>query len=215
MSNYKRQIPYKLGIFLSKFSKIVDFINYTHLLIYSGYTGAKFKTTGTNLTVIPSLLLLRGAQFISLGNDVWIGKGVQLIATSKSSTSQQLSPEISVGNNCSIGDYSHITAINHIKLGNNVRMGKNVLITDNSHGSTVNVDDLAPNKRPLQSKGAIIIEDNVWIGEKTCILPGVTIGKNAIIGAGSVVTKDIPSNCIAAGNPAKVIRYLILNSHAD
>lgn len=55
----------------------------------------------------------------------------------------------------------------------------------------------------------IILKDNVWIGGSCTILPGVTIGENSVIGAGSVVTKDIPANVIAAGNPARVIRSLL------
>jgi len=54
----------------------------------------------------------------------------------------------------------------------------------------------------------VVIEDNVWIGSSVSILPGVRIGHRAAIGAGSVVTRDIPSYALAAGNPARVIRYL-------
>ncbi len=55
----------------------------------------------------------------------------------------------------------------------------------------------------------ISIENNVWIGEKATILKGVSIGENSVIGAGSVVTKSIPANCVAVGSPAKVIRRLL------
>ena len=51
------------------------------------------------------------------------------------------------------------------------------------------------------------IEDGVWIGGGAIILPGVTIGRNAVIGAGAVVTKDVPANAVAIGSPAKVLRY--------
>ena len=54
----------------------------------------------------------------------------------------------------------------------------------------------------------IVIKKNAWIGARVNILPGVTIGENAIIGTGSIVTKDVPDNCIAVGNPAKVIRQI-------
>jgi acetyltransferase-like isoleucine patch superfamily enzyme len=53
-----------------------------------------------------------------------------------------------------------------------------------------------------------VIEDNVWIGESVVILPGVTIGKNSIIGANAVVTKSIPENSIAGGNPARIIKKI-------
>ncbi|WP_303642797.1 DapH/DapD/GlmU-related protein, partial [uncultured Duncaniella sp.] len=68
--------------------------------------------------------------------------------------------------------------------------------------------NIPPASRPLWSKGKVIIEDSVWIGDKATILPNVTLGKGCIIGANSVVTKDIPPYAIACGNPAKVIRYI-------
>jgi acetyltransferase-like isoleucine patch superfamily enzyme len=68
-----------------------------------------------------------------------------------------------------------------------------------------------PSERDLYSKGSVTIEDNVWIGDKVTILPNVRIGEGSVIGANSVVTKDIPPFCVAAGNPAKIIRKL--NEH--
>jgi acetyltransferase-like isoleucine patch superfamily enzyme len=88
-------------------------------------------------------------------------------------------------------------------------MGRKVFITDNSHGSFTREQlDIRPNYRPLISKGPVIIEENVWIGEMVCIMPGVTIGRGSIIGANAVVTKSIPPYSIAAGVPAKVIKQL-------
>lgn len=204
-----KNILYNLGKSLSIFSYFLNLVEYAKEVIYAGYIGSKFKTCGINLSVKPSLLLIKGAQHIELGDNVWIGKGVQLGAFDKSRTGQTFNPHIAIGSNSSIGDYSHITCINEIKIGNNVRMGKNILITDNAHGSSdIQLLDIAPNYRPLFSKGAIIIEDNVWIGEKSCILPGVHIGKGSIIGAGSIVTKDIPAYSVVGGNPAKVIKIL-------
>ena len=63
------------------------------------------------------------------------------------------------------------------------------------------------------SSQPVIIEDGCWIGEKVCIMPGVTIGRKSIIGAGSIVTKSIPGYCIAVGNPAKVIKKYNFKSH--
>ena len=64
---------------------------------------------------------------------------------------------------------------------------------------------MAPNQRRLTSKGPVVIEDNVWIGEKASILSGVHIGKGAIIGAGAVVTKDVPAGHMALGVPARIL----------
>jgi acetyltransferase-like isoleucine patch superfamily enzyme len=118
-------------------------------------------------------------------------------------------PQIMIGDGVGIGEDSHITAINRIEIGRDVLMGKKVTITDNSHGKTEYEQlSIPPKKRVLYSKGPVVIEDRVWIGDKVTILPNVRIGKNAIIAANAVITSDIPENCIAGGNPAKIIKKI-------
>ena len=94
-----------------------------------------------------------------------------------------------------------------ITIGNNVKIGGNCIIIDtDAH----NIDYIT-RRKPATDWGVsspIIIEDDVFIGMNCLILKGVTIGARSIIAAGSVVTKSIPSDCIAAGNPAKVIKHL-------
>lgn len=99
---------------------------------------------------------------------------------------------------------SMLKGLQYISIGKNVLTGKKILITDNSHGKYA--DDVPPSKRKLFSKGHVIIEDNVWIGEKVSILPGVRIGKSAIIAANAVVTKDVEPYSIVAGIPARKIK---------
>ena len=87
-----------------------------------------------------------------------------------------------------------------ITIGNNVSISHCVKIVSGSHNY---------NSRHFDYEAAeIFIEDNVWIGGGVIILPGVTIGKNSVIGAGSVVNKSIPPNSLAVGNPCKVIRKI-------
>lgn len=118
-------------------------------------------------------------------------------------------PSLEIGNNVNIGQSSNISCINHIKIGDGVFMGRRVMLNDNSHGTFErDMLDIQLNLRPLVSKGPIIIEENVWIGEKVCILSGVHVGKGSIIGAGSIVTKKIPAYSLTAGTPAKVIKQL-------
>lgn len=122
---------------------------------------------------------------------------------------QQFSPSITIGNHCSIGEYNHITACNKITIGDGLLTGRYVYIGDNAHGSlSWEEADIPPSKRHLQSKGEIVIGRNVWIGDKVSIFGGVTIGDNVILGANSIVTHDIPSNCMAAGVPAKIVNEL-------
>lgn len=99
-----------------------------------------------------------------------------------------------------------------LKIGNNVKIGGNVLIID----TDCHPIDFRLRRKPeyLESVQSAIksfpitIEDDVWIGANCTILKGVTIGARSIIGAGSIVTKNIPADCMVAGNPAKIIKRL-------
>lgn len=113
---------------------------------------------------------------------------------------------LTIGEEVGIGRMCHITAANSITIGNHVLLGEMITIADNSHGDSTMLN-IAPIKREICSKGPIVIEDNVWIGDKATILSGVTIGKGAIVGANAVVTKNVPSKSIAVGNPAQVITH--------
>lgn len=110
---------------------------------------------------------------------------------------------IEIGNNSGIGYKSEIQG--PVKLGENVLMGPEVkIITWNHNFSDISTPIIKQGVKPPEK---VIIGDDVWIGTRVIILPGVQIGKGAIIGAGSVVTKDIPSYSIVGGVPAKIIRF--------
>lgn len=157
---------------------------------------------------IESLHELKGARNISIGKGSTILKHTILTAWEEYN-GQKFSPRIIIGKNTSINEYNHITCCNYISIGDNVLTGRYVLISDNSHGdSTKDVIGTPPLSRPLYSKGIIVIGNNVWIGERCCILGGVKIGEGSIIAANSVVTKNIPAYCIAGGVPARVIKML-------
>lgn len=99
-----------------------------------------------------------------------------------------------------------ICCAENITIGDDVSLGANSVVTD------TDFHPLTPYGRKIDSSAGkmapIIIEDEVFIGLNCLILKGVTIGEGSVVGAGSVVTKNIPPHCIAAGNPAKLIRYL-------
>lgn len=118
-------------------------------------------------------------------------------------------PIIRFGKSCQINDFVHIGAINKVVIGNNVLIASRVFITDHNHGSYSGDDHSIPTslvvKRSLSSS-PVELKDNCWVGEGVCIMPGVTIGENSIVAANSVVTKDVESNTIVAGVPAKAIK---------
>ena len=115
---------------------------------------------------------------------------------------------IEIGNDVGISG-STINSTLKVCIGNNVLIGSGCLITDSDSHPTNPQERLKNCNNPEETISAPIhIQNNVFIGARTIILKGVTIGENSVIGAGSVVVKNIPANCIAAGNPAKVIKVL-------
>lgn len=147
--------------------------------------------------------------------------------------------EIKVGKNCRFGRYStielfnsdsklivgdgfrsnsylHIGVVSSVIIGQDVLVASGVYISDHSHGGYGELEPSDPRSRPVQRKlsvAPVVIGNNVWLGEKAAILPGVRIGDGVVVGAGAVVTKDIPDYCIVAGVPAKIIkRYNFVSS---
>lgn len=113
------------------------------------------------------------------------------------------------GEQISIGDYSGLgancTVTGPVTIGCDVMMGPDVIVMTENHVTT----DVT---RPMRGQGAlppkpVIIEDDVWIGSRVIILPGVTIHRGAIVGAGAVVTKEVPAYAVVGGNPARVLKY--------
>ncbi|MCK8141456.1 acetyltransferase [Flavobacterium sp. I-SCBP12n] len=148
---------------------------------------------------------IRNRKHIKIGKDFTTGFGCRLEAYPQTQQKQVLL----FGNDVELNDYVHISAGEQVSIGNNVLIASKVFISDINHGAyngVVQDSPLStPNSRKL-STNPILIKDNVWIGEGVCVMAGVTIGLGCIIGASSVVTKDIPDYCIAVGAPAKVIK---------
>lgn len=201
-----------LGGFISIFSfffsfKVVEKLNNAFNLLYTLWLSREIKAVGENV-YFRYPFSLRGGKYIKIGKEACFDQRFRLDAIDEL-LGTQFEPEIIIGDYVSIQKDCHIGAINKIIIGNNVLLASKVYISDHSHGEiTRHALLLPPAQRKLYSKGPVIIEDNVWLGEGVVVLPGVTIGENTIVGANAVVTRSIPKNCIAGGNPARIIREL-------
>lgn len=112
---------------------------------------------------------------------------------------------ISVGDNVYIGHHTEILANKKgVIIGNHVMIAQDVLLISYNHGYD---DKNITMDKQKETSGKIVIKDDVWIGARAIILPGVTINKGAIIGAGAVVTKNVKPFSIVGGNPAKLLKY--------
>jgi len=111
-----------------------------------------------------------------------------------------------IGSHTYIGEFNNIRAGGgFIRIGNNCSISQHITIVASNHA--YEKDKLIKEQCWSTDNNFVIIEDDVWIGANSVVLPGVSIGRGAVIGAGSVVTKDIPAYAIAVGNPSKVIKY--------
>jgi maltose O-acetyltransferase len=113
------------------------------------------------------------------------------------------------GRNIHVGDHVYLNVLcnildcNEVRIGNHAMIGPGVQIYTAAHALQAEARN-----RGLEVAKAIVIEDNVWIGGSAILLPGVRVGRNAVVGAGAVVSRDVPANTVVAGNPARVIREI-------
>ena len=140
---------------------------------------------------------LVGNKQMHIGKGSWFGRGSEVFVYNANARLQ-------------VGDYTHvnarcrITCAGKIVIGNHVLIAPDVFITDHEHGMDPTLLEGYGNQKLTVRN--VVIEDGVWLGQRVCVLSGVTIGAHSIIGANSVVTKNIPPYCIAVGAPARVIK---------
>ena len=181
------------------------------VMLHSRIMQARFKGA-TNLHVWGRPVMISGAKYMTVGDNVEICRMARIDAISYyPNTGQHFQPVLKIADNVVIQVSCHIGCINRVEIGEYTTMGARTYITDHTHG-TVEPDDLKlpPRHRKLYSKGPVKIGKYVAIGEGCIILPGVTIGDHSVIGANAVVTKDIPPYSVVAGNPAKVLKQVVV-----
>ena len=114
--------------------------------------------------------------------------------------------KIVIGDNVGISG-STICASKSVTIGDRVLVGSGCIITDtDSH--PIDWEDRKAHKNDKTKSSPVVIGDDVFIGARSIILKGVTIGNHSVVGAGSVVSKDVPPDCVVAGNPAIIVKYL-------
>lgn len=140
---------------------------------------------------------------IHLGTSTMIGPNVVLSAGWGPDHPGLPDRVVVIGDRCLIGRGSSVVGHRLIEIGDDVWTGQQVHITDMNHGyERLDVPIAAQN----QPESPIRIGDGTWLGHHVVVLPGVTIGRHVVVGAGSVVTEDLPDYCVAVGSPARVIR---------
>jgi acetyltransferase-like isoleucine patch superfamily enzyme len=179
-----------------------------HSLVQFWYFTPLFKS---RLERAPKVLeLYSGMPQVGGVLTVQIGEGCRISGRSSlfGRSAARQTPLLRVGRNVDIGWQNTIAVGTKVILGDHVRLAGNVYLAG-FPGHPVDAAARARGEPETDEQvGDIILEDNVWLATGVTVLAGVRIGRNSIIGAGSVVTKDIPANVIAAGSPAKVIRVL-------
>jgi len=156
---------------------------------------------GRNVYFFPGVHVVR-PQYISIGDNVTIGRNAELFVHPEDRETKEAIIEI--GDNVHIGTYNIIGARSKIVIEENVLLGPYVLIGDHSHAYE-NIEV------PIKFQGVtdprpVRIGRDGWIGANVFVLPSVTIGRHVVIGANSVVNRDIPPYSVAVGAPARVIK---------
>ena len=180
---------------------------------------------GRNMTIIGKVSVI-GEGSITIGDDFYMTSGSHVNPISGNNEASWLiekNARLVIGKNVGMSS-TRVWTHDAVTIGNNVQIGANVLIIDtdthqldyrlrrnpdDAFFSGLSNSEIWQKKSDGTKSSPVYIEDDVWIGAHSIILKGVTIGARSIIGAGSVVTKSIPADCIAAGNPCKVIRKII------
>jgi acetyltransferase-like isoleucine patch superfamily enzyme len=174
----------------------------------------RFATAPKGLTIdLPRNI--SGADRIHLGDDVALGPGSFLIAVTRypgrkmasaecPMDGQTFEPVLRIGNRVTATANLQVFAQQSVVIEDDVMFASNVFLNDGSHGyATATV----PYKyQPIFRIAPIVVGRGSWLGQNVVVMPGVTIGAHALIGANSVVTKDVPPRCIAAGSPARVLK---------
>jgi acetyltransferase-like isoleucine patch superfamily enzyme len=170
-------------------------------MLFTALLSGQFGSQGRGVSIAPpfrfrNLRYMHLADRVSIERDCWI-----LVHSPKTGCA---TPSLVIGAFSGIGMGATISVVQQVVLGRYVMLARNVYISDHGHA----FEDVS---KPIALQGLrtvkrTLIDDETWLGQNVCVLPGVRIGKHCVIGANSTVTCDIPDFCVAVGSPAKVIK---------
>ncbi len=165
--------------------------------------GRRFGRMGDGSAVCFPVAALFGERYIHLGEKVVIGPYSSLSAGVAPGHVPLADPVVVIGDRTVIGKGSGVVGHQSIRIGSDVWTGHHVYITDANHGYE---DVTTPIGLQFSGPRPVTIGDGTWLGHGVVVLPGARIGRNVAVGAGSVVTGELPDFSVAVGNPARVIR---------
>ena len=168
--------------------------------------GDRFAAFGSGSVLAFPPGAIFGEAWIEIGADTVIGKHVSVSAGTVPGQDLGPVPRLRIGDRCVIGRGTHIVAHESIVIGDDVFAGPYVYITDQNHSYA---DPDAPIGRQWPANAPVSIGTGSWLGAGAIILPGSVIGRNVVVGAGSVVRGQVPDRCVVAGVPAKIIRAYV------
>ncbi len=169
----------------------------------------RVKTTGP-VKQFGRIKIARQNGYIEIGARSAIWPGVKIVATS---VFKNKTATVKIGRRCNLGDNLQIHCADSVTLGDNVGIAWDVIIMDHNYHSISRFAEGKHDREADLDPRPVVIGNRVWLGIRTIVLKGVHIGDGSVIGAGSVVTRDIPPNTLAAGNPAKPIKVIQYADH--
>jgi acetyltransferase-like isoleucine patch superfamily enzyme len=159
-----------------------------------------FAAFGTGSIIVPPARV-NTPECIEIGEGVVLLEGAWLAVFAQSGLP---TPRLRIGSRTRIGRSAHIACVGEVFIGEDVLTADQIFIADTYHGFEDGSRPIA--QQPMAPSMPVVIERGAFLGIRSVVLQGVTVGENAYVGAGAVVTEDVPPRSVAVGNPARVVR---------
>ena len=163
----------------------------------------RFAAFGERSVIVPPAVV-RSPHRIRVGDNVLIHDRAWLSVVEEFQD-QRFEPSLTIGDRTVFGRDLYVSCVGQIEIGSDVLASERVLIADTYHGYEDPDTPIA--RQPMAAPQPVRIEDGAMLSANVCVLGGVTIGARTYVGAGAVVTKSVPPNCVVVGNPAKIVRH--------